>query len=96
MVTSVLVSISQSGLFGIDLLDVFDSLTTYVMLPLTGLLMCFFLVKVIGMKAAKEELLLNCKAQKLGKVWEIAIKFVVPVLITFILVMGILTWTKVI
>ena len=96
LVTSVLVSISQSGLLGVDLLDVFDSLTTYVMLPLTGLLMCFFLVKVIGMKAAKEELLLNCKAQKLSKVWEIAIKFVVPVLITFILVMGILTWTKVI
>jgi len=95
-VTSILVAHSQSGMFGVDLLDLFDSLTTYVMLPLTGLLMCFFLVKVIGMSKAKEELLLNCKTQKLGKVWEIAIKFVVPVLITFILVMGILTWTKVI
>ena len=84
------------GLFGVNLLDLFDSLTTYVMLPLTGLLMCFFLIKVIGMKAAKEELLLNCKVKKLGSVWEFAIKFVVPVLIAFILVMGILTWTKVI
>jgi len=94
--TSVLVSVSQSGLLGVDLLDVFDSLTTYVMLPLTGLLMCFFLVKVIGMKNAKEELLLNCKSKKLGSVWEVAIKYVVPVLIAFILVMGILTWAKVI
>ena len=96
LVTSVLVSVSQSGLLGVDLLDVFDSLTTYVMLPLTGLLMCFFLVKVIGMKNAKEELLINCKSKKLGSVWEVAIKYVVPVLIAFILVMGILTWTKVI
>lgn len=97
-VTSILVAISMQpeGLFGVNLLDLFDSLTTYVMLPLTGLLMCFFLIKVIGMKTAKEELLLNCKVQKLGKVWEFAIKFVVPVLIAFILVMGILTWTKVI
>ena len=97
-VTSILVAISMQpeGLFGVNLLDLFDSLTTYVMLPLTGLLMCFFLVKVIGMKNAKEELLLNCKSQKLGKVWEVAIKYVVPVLIAFILVMGILTWTKVI
>ena len=94
-ITSILVAISMQpeGLFGVNLLDLFDSLTTYVMLPLTGLLMCFFLVKVIGMKAAKEELLLNCKVQKLGRVWEIAIKFIVPVLIAFILVMGILTWT---
>ena len=97
-ITSILVAISMQpeGLFGVNLLDLFDSLTTYVMLPLTGLLMCFFLIKVIGMKTAKEELLLNCKVQKLGKVWEFAIKFVVPVLIAFILVMGILTWTKVI
>ena len=97
-ITSILVAISMQpeGLFGINLLDLFDSLTTYVMLPLTGLLMCFFLIKVIGMKTAKEELLLNCKVKKLGKVWEFAIKFVVPVLIAFILVMGILTWTKVI
>ena len=96
LVTSILVSVSQSGLLGVDLLDVFDSLTTYVMLPLTGLLMCFFLVKVIGMKNAKEELLLNCKSKKLGSVWEVAIKYVVPVLIAFILVMGSLTWAKVI
>ncbi|MBR5145853.1 MAG: sodium-dependent transporter [Clostridia bacterium] len=97
-ITSILVAISMQpeGLFGVNLLDLFDSLTTYVMLPLTGLLMCFFLIKVIGMKAAKEELLLNCKVKKLGSVWEFAIKFVVPVLIAFILVMGILTWTKVI
>ena len=97
-VTSILVAISMQpeGLFGVNLLDLFDSLTTYVMLPLTGLLMCFFLIKVIGMKNAKEELLLNCKSQKLGKVWEVAIKYVVPVLIAFILVMGILTWTKII
>ena len=97
-ITSILVAISMQpeGLFGVNLLDLFDSLTTYVMLPLTGLLMCFFLIKVIGMKTAKEELLLNCKVKKLGKVWEFAIKFVVPVLIAFILVMGILTWTKVI
>ena len=97
-ITSILVAISMQpeGLFGVNLLDLFDSLTTYVMLPLTGLLMCFFLIKVIGMKTAKEELLLNCKVKKLGSVWEFAIKFVVPVLIAFILVMGILTWTKVI
>ena len=97
-ITSILVAISMQpeGLFGVNLLDLFDSLTTYVMLPLTGLLMCFFLVKVIGMKTAKEELLLNCKVQKLGRVWGIAIKFIVPVLIAFILVMGILTWTGII
>ena len=93
LVTSLLVSLSQGGVFGnLDLLTLFDNITNKVLLPVTGILMCVFLVANIGVKNAQEELLLNCKHHSWAKVWGFAIKYVTPLLVFFIFVMGILGW----
>ena len=86
-------SLSQGGVFGnLDLLTLFDNITNKVLLPVTGILMCVFLVANIGVKNAQEELLLNCKHHSWAKVWGFAIKYVTPLLVFFIFVMGILGW----
>ena len=94
-VTSIIVSLSQGDVIPTDLLDLFDKITNKILLPVTGILMCIFLVAKIGMQNAKDELLLNCKSRKWADVWGFLIKFVTPILIAFIFVMGILSWAGV-
>ena len=94
-VTSIIVSLSQGDVIPTDLLTLFDNITNKILLPVTGILMCIFLVAKIGMQNAKDELLLNCKARKWADVWGFLIKFVTPILIAFIFVMGILSWAGV-
>lgn len=91
-ITSLVVSISQSGVLGVDLLDLFDNITNKILLPLTGILMCLFLVAKIGLKNAQDELTLNCKNTGWVRIWGVSIKYITPVLIFFIFVMGILGW----
>lgn len=93
LITSILVSLSQGGLIGgVDLLDIFDKITNKILLPLTSILICLFAIFKIGMKNAKEEFLLNSNATGLAKFWEISVKFISPVLILFVFVMGIIGW----
>lgn len=93
LVTSLIVALSQGGVFGqLDLLTLFDNITNKILLPVTGILMCVFLVANIGLKNAQEELLLNCKHHSWAKVWGVSVKYVTPILIFFIFVMGILSW----
>ena len=80
-VTSVIVSLSQGDVIPTDLLTLFDNITNKILLPVTGILMCIFLVAKIGMQNAKDELLLNCKSRKWADVWGFLIKFVTPILI---------------
>ena len=94
-VTSIIVSLSQGDVIPTDLLTLFDNITNKILLPITGILMCIFLVAKIGMQNAKDELLLNCKSRKWADVWGFIIKFVTPILIAFIFVMGILSWAGV-
>lgn len=94
-VTSIIVSLSQGNVIPTDLLTLFDNITNKILLPVTGILMCIFLVAKIGMQNAKDELLLNCKSRKWADVWGFIIKFVTPILIAFIFVMGILSWAGV-
>lgn len=94
-VTSIIVSLSQGDVIPTDLLTLFDNITNKILLPVTGILMCIFLVAKIGMQNAKDELLLNCKSRKWADVWGFLIKFVTPILIAFIFVMGILSWAGV-
>lgn len=94
-VTSIIVSLSQGNVIPTDLLTLFDNITNKILLPVTGILMCIFLVAKIGMQNAKDELLLNCKSRKWADVWGFIIKFVTPILIAFIFVMGILSWADV-
>ena len=94
-VTSIIVSLSQGDVIPTDLLTLFDNITNKILLPVTGILMCIFLVAKIGMQNAKDELLLNCKSRKWADVWGFIIKFVTPILIAFIFVMGILSWAGV-
>lgn len=94
-VTSIIVSLSQGDVIPTDLLTLFDNITNKILLPVTGILMCIFLVAKIGMQNAKDELLLNCKSRKWADVWGVLIKFVTPILIAFIFVMGILSWAGV-
>lgn len=94
-VTSIIVSLSQGNVIPTDLLTLFDNITNKILLPVTGILMCIFLVAKIGMQNAKDELLLNCKSRKWADVWGFIVKFVTPILIAFIFVMGILSWAGV-
>ncbi len=94
-VTSIIVSLSQGDVIPTDLLTLFDNITNKILLPVTGILMCIFLAAKIGMQNAKDELLLNCKSRKWADVWGFLIKFVTPILIAFIFVMGILSWAGV-
>ncbi len=93
LVTGIIVSLSQNpSIFGVDLLDLFDKITNKILLPLTSILICLFAVFKIGMKNIKQEFLLNSEATGLAKFWEFSVKYISPVLILFVFVMGLIFW----
>ena len=84
---SVLKDFSFPGL-NTDLLDTYDWFSNSIFLPVGGLFMAVFTGYAWGIKHAIHEANKGRKTITVGKWWALLIRFVVPVLIFFILVVG--------
>ncbi len=78
---------SEVKLFGLNIFDLFDKLTTNILLPLGGLLMALFAVWVMHAAHAQEELGLNHRHYRR---WLFATRFVAPaaIMLVFLNLMG--------
>lgn len=89
LISSTLVSLSQSGIFGIDLLELFDMLTIKFLLPISAFLVCLFTVLIWGKSNAVKELTYNINNHhKWTKWWEVSVSYISPVLIFVIFMAG--------
>lgn len=80
--------LSDEVLFGINLFDVFGFFTDKVLMPLSALLMCIFVGHIIGVDGIADEIEIGSKGFRLRGAFEVIIKYVAPVFIVFIFVMG--------
>ncbi|WP_291322249.1 sodium-dependent transporter [Desulfonatronospira sp.] len=85
---SVLSGVTFPGL-GMDLLDTYDWFANSIFLPLGGLLTAIFVGYIWGAKKAVQEGNKNAGFISLGNWWVVLIRYVVPVLILVIMIMGI-------
>lgn len=74
---------------GMDVLDTYDWFANSVFLPLGGLLTAIFTGYVWGIKNAQEEGNRNTGGLKLGTWWGFLIRYIVPLVILVIMIMGI-------
>lgn len=86
------VSLSQGGITiaGIDFLDLFDMITSKVFLPLGGLMTVIFVGWVWGGQNVLSHIRQEGVKFKLGEVWLMLIKFVLPLVLLYILISGFL------
>lgn len=80
-------------IFGKNFFDLFDFLTSNIMLPLGGLMMCIFIGYIWGVDKAAAEIMQNGKvAFKSRGFWNIMVRFVAPVAvgIVFLNMIGII------
>lgn len=97
LISSTLVSLSQSKIFVVDLLQLFDQMTVKVLLPVTAILVCVFTSVIWKTNNASRELTFDktsgemIKPKTWVKWWEADIKFISPLLIAIILVAGLFT-----
>lgn len=90
LISSTLVSLSQSGIFGINLLELFDMITVKFLLPVSAFLLCLFTAFAWGKKNAVSELTYNMKKKyKWIKWWEVSVIYVSPILVSALFVTGI-------
>ncbi|MDI6742972.1 MAG: sodium-dependent transporter [Smithella sp.] len=85
---SVFSGVTFPGL-GKDILDTYDWFSNSIFLPVGGLLAAIFTGYVWGAKKAVEEANRGKTALTIGKLWIFLIRYVVPLLIAAILIMGI-------
>ncbi len=85
---SVLKDFSFPGL-NKDLLDTYDWISNSILLPVGGFMMAIFTGYVWGAKHAIAEVNKGHKRFMIGQGWALLIRYVVPVLIFFIMVVGI-------
>ncbi|SHJ98537.1 neurotransmitter:Na+ symporter, NSS family [Anaerobranca californiensis DSM 14826] len=84
------VSLSQGGITiaNIDFLDLFDNITALVFLPLGGLMTVIFVGWVWGGKNALSEIEQEGVKFKLGNAWLFLVKYILPVVLFYILASG--------
>jgi NSS family neurotransmitter:Na+ symporter len=85
---SVFSGVTFPGL-GTDILDTYDWFSNSIFLPVGGLLAAIFTGYIWGTKRATEEANRGKTALTVGKLWSFLIRYVVPLLIATILMMGI-------
>ncbi len=85
---SVWSGVSFPGL-GTDILDTYDWFANSILLPLGGLLTAIFVGYIWGARAAVHEANKSKSRIALGTWWVVLIRYVVPVLIVVIMIMGI-------
>lgn len=66
------------------ILDIFDFLTNSVMMPIGAAATCFLIIKVVGTKKIEEEVSLSSKF-RLKKMYNVLIKYVIPVCLIVVL-----------
>ncbi len=99
LISSTIVSYSQNPEWGtgIDLLAVFDNLTVTYIIPVTAFCTCIFIGFVWYINNAAYELTSNgLNRFRLVNAWKIAIKYVCPILVAVIFVLGLIdnSWTN--
>lgn len=85
---SVLKDFSCPGL-NKDLLDTYDWIANSILLPMGGLLTALFAGYIWGVTHAVHEVNKGRKTHAIGKWWALLIRYIVPVLIIFIMAVGI-------
>lgn len=84
IVGGLLFAIGALYIFNGDLIDIVDFLTGQIMLPLGGILVCFF----AGWVLSKETMASEFENPAVMAVWSFACRFVVPPAVAFILIFG--------
>ena len=75
-------------IFDLNLFDAMGFLTDKILMPIAAMLMCIFVGYVLGTEPLAEEIECGAKGFKLKKVFSVIIKYVAPILILIIFVMG--------
>ncbi|QNO13918.1 sodium-dependent transporter [Alkalicella caledoniensis] len=81
---------SGISIFGMDFLDLADSFTAKILLPLGGLMTVIFVGWVWGGKNALEHIRQEGVKFKLGGIWINLVKYVMPFVLLYILISGFL------
>ncbi len=99
-IVAIFVSLSQRevnpfSLFGFDIFTYLDEVANNIMLPITGLFACIAVGWVLKSKTVFSELAEQNSAFKGQKLWLFLLRFVTPILIVIVFVMGIVgNWTS--
>ncbi len=75
---------------GYNFFDLMGVLTDNILLPLGGILMCWFLAWRWDMRRLTAELQDGCPGFKLGKLWVRCIRYLVPILVIVVTVTGLI------
>ncbi|MDO4268183.1 MAG: sodium-dependent transporter [Eubacteriales bacterium] len=71
-------------IFGMQFLDFFDFITNSVMMPLAALSTCFFILRVVGLKAVSDEIRISSQFRR-EKLYNFFMRYLAPVCIAIIL-----------
>ncbi len=71
-----------------SILDIFDFLTNSIMMPIGAAATCFLIIKVVGTKKIEEEVSLSSKF-RLKKMYDVLIKYIIPVCLIVVLLSSI-------
>ena len=73
---------------GAGILGIFDTLTNSIMMPIAAILTCVFIAVVIKTKAITDEVEAEGQHFRSKGLFEVMIKFVCPIMLSFMLVLG--------
>ena len=75
-------------IFGMQILDFVDFLTNSVMMPIAALATCFLILRVVGVKAIADEILIS-SAFKRRRLYQFFLRYLAPACLLIILVSSI-------
>ena len=73
---------------GAGILGIFDTVTNSIMMPIAAILTCVFIAVVIKTKAITDEVEAEGQQFRLKGLFEVMIKFACPIMLSFMLVLG--------
>ncbi|MFO8059920.1 MAG: sodium-dependent transporter, partial [Bacillota bacterium] len=76
---------------GWDVMGLVDTISSNIMLPLSGLLTTLFVAWVWGARAAGDEIALGSEASRVVPLWRFIIRYAAPVVLTYILIVGLVS-----
>ena len=77
-------------LFGRDIMDAVDALSSNLLLPLSGLITAIFVGWIWGARSAADEIRVGAGDFRLAPLWSFIVRYVVPVALLYILIAGLL------
>ena len=84
-------SLSNLTVFGLNIFDAMGYLTDKILMPLSAIFMCIFVGYILGPDELSDEIEYGSKSFKFRKPFSFILKYVAPVLIAVIFIMGLIT-----